>query len=338
MSQIYNSMQISILDQAPYSVGQTPQEALENMRESVVLADKLGYHRFWIAEHHNSELASSAPEISMAHFAALTKNIRLGSGGTMMMHYSPYKMAEVFKTLSAYAPGRIDFGAGRAPGGDGRSILALSEGRNTMHQDLYGKLRDTMNFLEDKTSDDPLYRHVFAQPKHVDLVQTWMLGSTGNSAAKAGEMGVGYAYVQFFNGTIDPETFQIYWKNFRPSAFFQSPRVLVCYFVTVAETDEEAEYQALPADIARLYLMTGRKYQRISPETAADYPLTPAEREYINQSKSWHVRGSIDRVADFLKKEQKTNGFDELMICTIPFSQEFKLKEYELIAKNLIGM
>ena len=329
-------MQVSILDQAPYSQGQTPQQALENMRESVLLADKLGYHRFWIAEHHNAELASSAPEISMAHFAALTEKIRLGSGGTMMMHYSSYKMAEVFKTLSAYAPGRIDFGAGRAPGGDGRSILALSEGRNTMHQDLYGKLQDTLNFLEDKASDDPLYRHVRAQPEHVELVQPWMLGSTGNSAARAGQMGLGYAYVQFFNGTIDPEIFNIYRKNFKPSSFFRSPHVLVCYFVTVAETDEEAAYEALPADIARMYLMTGRKYQRMSPAAAAGYPLSSAEKQYIEQNKSWHLRGSIQRVKEVLIQEKELNGFDELMICTIPFSQEFKLKEYKLIAKHII--
>ncbi|MFV0471431.1 MAG: MsnO8 family LLM class oxidoreductase [Paludibacteraceae bacterium] len=331
-------MKISILDQAPYSQGQTPQTALENMRESAVLADKLGYHRFWIAEHHNSELASSAPEISIAHFAALTKNIRLGSGGTMMMHYSPYKMAEVFKTLSAYAPGRIDFGAGRAPGGDGRSILALSEGRNTMHQDLYDKLQETMHFLEDKDSDNPLYRHVTAQPKYVELAQPWMLGSTGNSAAKAGEMGVGYAYVQFFNGTIDPDIFNIYRKNFRPSSFFQSPHVLVCYFITVAETDEEAAYEALPADISHLYLMTNRKLERLSPAAAAHFPLSPAEKDYIRQSNSWHVRGSIQRVKEFLLREKEINGFDELMICTIPYSQEFKLKEYKLIAKHLIDV
>lgn len=310
--------------------------ALENMRESVVLADTLRYHRFWIAEHHNSELASSAPEISMAHFVALTKNIRLGSGGSMMMHYSPYKMAEVFKTLSAYAPGRIDFGGGRAPGGDGRSILALSEGRNTMYQDLYGKMQETMNFLEEKKSDDPRYVHVIAQPRHVALVQPWMLGSTGNSATKAGEMGVGYAYVQFFNGTIDPDIFKIYRKNFRPSAFFQSPRTLVCYFVTVAETDEEAAYEALPADISRLHLMTNRKQQRLSPDEAATFPLSSAEREYIEQSKSWHIRGSIERVKGILLREREINGFDELMICTIPYSQEFKLKEYRLIAKHLI--
>lgn len=329
-------MKLSILDQGPYSKGQTPQQALGNMRESVILADKLGYHRFWIAEHHNADLASSAPEISIAHFAALTEKIRLGSGGTMMMHYSPFKMAEVFKTLSAYAPGRIDFGAGRAPGGDGRAIFALSEGVNNMQQDLYGKLHNTLQLMQDLSGTEPYYRNVKAQPTGIELPQPWMLGSTGNSAAKAGEMGLGYSYVQFFTGKIDREPFEIYRKNFRPSVFFQEPQVLVCYFVTAAETREEAEYQALPANIARSQFMIGRPSIRLSPEEAQNYKLDPVEKAMIEQGKSTHIIGKIEDVKEKLLQEKEIYGFDELMICTIPFSQEFKLKQYELFAKHLI--
>ena len=158
-------MKLSILDQGPISMGQTPQKALENMREAVKLADQLRYHRFWFAEHHNTEgFASSAPEISMAHFAGLTENIRLGSGGTMIMHYSPMKMAETFKSLSAYAPGRIDFGAGRAPGGDGKSILALSLGKDTRFEDLYKKLSETLHLMNDKNGEEYLNQNVVANP------------------------------------------------------------------------------------------------------------------------------------------------------------------------------
>ena len=330
-------MKLSILDQGPISQGQTPQQALENMREAVILAEEQGYHRFWFAEHHNAEgFASSAPEISIAHFAALTKRIHLGSGGTMMMHYAPYKMAETFKTLAAYAPGRIDFGAGRAPGGDGKAILALSEGKDTRYQDLYRKLSETLHLMNDENGEDFFNQNVIANPMNVVLPEIFMLGSTGNSAEMAGKMGLSYAYVQFFTGTIDRNIFDIYRENFKPSAYQNEPNVLACYFVTAAETREEAEFQALPADISRMQLHTGQRIKRMSPEEAQTYPLTDAERLFIAQNKSWHIRGAIDEVTDFLKNEQQKQGFDELMICTIPYSQEFKLREYRMLAERLI--
>lgn len=328
-------MKLSILDQGPISQGQTPQKALENMREAVKFADKLGYHRFWFAEHHNTEgFASSAPEISMAHLAGQTERIRLGSGGTMMMHYSPYKMAETFKTLSAYAPGRIDFGAGRAPGGDGKSILALSEGKDTRFQDLYKKLSETLHLMNDENGEDYFNQNVIANPTEIILPEVFLLGSTGNSALEAGKMGLSYAYVQFFTGTIDRDIFEVYRENFESSAFQKEPNVLACYMVTVAETHEEAEFQALSSDIARMQLNTGQRIRRMSPEDAQTYPLSDAERVFIEQNKKWHIRGEINEVVDYLKNEQQTHRFDELMICTIPFGQDFKLKEYEMLAKG----
>ena len=328
-------MKLSILDQGPISQGQTPQKALENMREAVKFADKLGYHRFWFAEHHNTEgFASSAPEISIAHLAGQTERIRLGSGGTMMMHYSPYKMAETFKTLSAYAPGRIDFGAGRAPGGDGKSILALSEGKDTRFQDLYKKLSETLHLMNDENGEDCFNQNVVAHPAGIILPEVFLLGSTGNSALEAGKMGLSYAYVQFFTGTIDRDVFEVYRENFEPSAFQKEPNVLACYMVTVAETHEEAEFQALSSDIARMQLHTGQRIRRMSPEDAQTYPLSDAERVFIEQNKKWHIRGEINEVVDYLKNEQQVHRFDELMICTIPFAQDFKLKEYEMLAKG----
>lgn len=328
-------MKLSILDQGPISQRQTPQKALENMREAVKFADKMGYHRFWFAEHHNTEgFASSAPEISIAHLAGQTERIRLGSGGTMMMHYSPYKMAETFKTLSAYAPGRIDFGAGRAPGGDGKSILALSEGKDTRFQDLYKKLSETLHLMNDENGEDYSNQNVIANPTGIILPEVFLLGSTGNSALEAGKMGLSYAYVQFFTGTIDRDVFEVYRENFEPSAFQKEPNVLACYMVTVAETHEEAEFQALSCDIARMQLHTGQRIRRMSPEDAQTYPLSDAERLFMAQNKKWHIRGEINEVVDYLKNEQQVHRFNELMICTIPFAQNFKLKEYEMLAKG----
>lgn len=252
----------------------------------------------------------------------------------MMMHYSPYKMAETFKTLSAYAPGRIDFGAGRAPGGDGKSILALSEGKDTRFQDLYKKLSETLHLMNDENGEDYFNQNVIANPTGIILPEVFLLGSTGNSALEAGKMGLSYAYVQFFTGTIDRDIFEVYRENFEPSAFQKEPNVLACYMVTVAETHEEAEFQALSSDIARMQLHTGQRIRRMSPEDAQTYPLSDAERVFIEQNKKWHIRGEINEVVNYLKNEQQMHRFDELMICTIPFEQDFKLKEYEMLAKG----
>ncbi|UIR54987.1 MsnO8 family LLM class oxidoreductase [Sphingobacterium sp. SRCM116780] len=330
-------MKISILDQAPISKGISPAQALKNMEAGAIFADKLGYHRFWIAEHHNSySLASSAPEISMAYLSGKTERIRFGSGGTMMMHYSPYKMAEVFKTLSAFAPGRIDFGGGRAPGGDGKAIYALSEGRDSMHQELYSKFYNTLQLIQDQPGLEATYQNIIAHPQQIVLPEPFMLGSSGNSAAQAGHMGVGYAYVQFFNGKMDPTTFDTYKQYFQPSAYFEKPYSLVCYFVTVGNTKEEAEYQGLPADIARMLLHRGQNVLRLSPEDAQNFPLSEMDKANIKENSSWHIKGTVKEVTDHLLREQELYGFDEIMICTIPYDHQYKLWEYEMIAKALL--
>ena len=148
-------MRLSVLDQAPITKGNSPASALIKAEELAVLADELGYHRMWMAEHHGTDaFASSAPEISVAHLAAKTKNIRIGTGGVMMMHYSPLKLAEVFKTLCAYSPGRIDFGVGRAPGGDQYAIYALSEGRQPMMNNMYEKLEIALQLINDEVPEE----------------------------------------------------------------------------------------------------------------------------------------------------------------------------------------
>src|SRR5699024_8911707 len=172
-------MKLSVLDQAPITKGNTATDALAYAEELAVLADELGYERMWMAEHHGTKrFASSAPEITAAHLAAKTKNIRIGTGGIMMMHYSPLKMAEVFKTLSAFSTGRIDFGVGRAPGGDNYSIYALSEGRQPMVHNMYEKLVTALQLISDEVPDDPLYQRMIASPYQVTLPEAWLLGST----------------------------------------------------------------------------------------------------------------------------------------------------------------
>lgn len=329
-------MRLSILDQAPVTSGNTAPGALEKAEELAILADELGYHRMWMAEHHATKsFASSAPEVTVAHLAAKTKNIRIGTGGIMMMHYSPLKLAEVFKTLSAFSPGRIDFGVGRAPGGDNHSIYALSEGRQPMFNNMYEKFETALQLINDEVPEDSLYNKTVATPSNIVLPEAWLLGSSGNSAIQAGRMGVGYSFAQFFTGGMTKEILDAYKNNFRSSAFLEKPEINVSYMVTVAETKEEAEFEAVPQDIARLMLMKGHLGQSLTPEEAQDYPLTEMDLMTIKENRKLHLVGTAKEIATLLQSEQAHYGFDEAMICSIPHSQKKRLDVYRLLAKEL---
>lgn len=331
-------MRLSVLDQAPITKGNKSPQALQNAVELAILADELGYHRMWMAEHHGTDAyASSAPEVTAAYLAAKTKRLRIGTGGVMMMHYSPLKLAEVFKTLSALSPGRIDFGVGRAPGGDNFSMYALSEGRQPMLHNMYEKLDTALRYINDELPVDELYQRTFATPYQVELPEAWLLGSTGNSARQAGEMGVGYSFAQFFNGDMSKELFDIYKNSFEPSAFMEKPQIMVSYMVTVADTVEEAEFQARPYDIARLMLQKGRITKIITPEEAQNYPLSEIEEMTIQEyRKKLHLVGTPKEIADQLLREKEHYGFDEAMIVSIPHSQEKRLEVYRMLAKELL--
>ncbi|MEI3612186.1 LLM class flavin-dependent oxidoreductase [Pseudogracilibacillus sp. SO30301A] len=330
-------MRLSVLDQAPVSKGNTAEEALKKAEELAILADELGYRRMWMAEHHGTKaFASSAPEVTAAHLAGKTKNIRIGTGGVMMMHYSPLKLAEVFKTLSAFAPGRIDFGVGRAPGGDNYSIYALSEGRQPMVHNMYEKFDTALKLINDEVPEDRLYDKTIASPLNIVLPEAWMLGSSGSSAIKSGKMGVGYSFAQFFNGELTKEIIEVYKEHFKPSAFMEQPETIVTYMVTTAETKEEAEFEAGPQDISRLLLQQGRMIQALTPEEVKDYPLTEMDRMRIKENRKLHLVGSVKEIASLLQKEQEFYGFDEAMICSIPHSQEKRLDVYRLLARELI--
>ena len=331
-----NYMRLSVLDQAPITSGNRAPDALLKAEELAILADELGYTRMWMAEHHGTNsFASSAPEVTAAHLAAKTKNIRIGTGGVMMMHYSPLKLAEVFKTLSAFSPGRIDFGVGRAPGGDNYSIYALSEGRQPMLNNMYEKFDTALQLINDEVPEDGLYNKTIATPSNIVLPEAWLLGSSGNSAVQAGRRGVGYSFAQFFNGEMSKEILDVYKKNFQPSAFMEKPEINVSYMVTTAETKEEAEFEAMPQDIWRLLFMKGRVGQVLTPEEARDYPLTEMDRMTIKENRKIHLVGEAKEIATLLQEEQDYYGFDEAMICSIPHSQEKRLNVYQLLAREL---
>lgn len=331
-------MRLSVLDQAPVTKGNTPAGALLKAEELAILADELGYSRMWMAEHHGGlAFSSSAPEVTAAHLAAKTKKLRIGTGGVMMMHYSPLKLAEVFKTLSAFSPGRIDFGVGRAPGGDTESMYALSEGRQPMFNNMYEKFHTALQLINDEAPDEELYKKMVAAPTGVALPEAWLLGSSGSSAVQAGRMGVGYSFAQFFNGQMTKEILGMYKNSFRPSVFMEKPEISVSYMVTTAETKEEAEFEAGPQDIARLMMMRGKFGNLLTPEEAQNYPLTEIERMTIKENRKLHLVGDVKEIAARLQDEQQYYGYDEAMICSIPHSQEKRLNVYRLLARELLA-
>lgn len=329
-------MKLGILDQIPVAETQSATEALQQTIEIAKQAEKLGYHRFWLAEHHNSNrLASSAPEIVMAHIAAATEKIRVGSGGIMVMHYSALKVAEVFNTLSALTSNRIDLGMGRAPGGDGPTITAMAQGRYFRSDDQYDKIIDILNLMDGSQPALREYQGVSVTPSNVDLAEAWLLGSTGNSALKAGELGIGYAFAQFFNGEASRAIFDAYRNAFIPTAFMEQPLISISYAATVAETKDEAEYRARPIDLFRLGLMTGRLVPMISAEKAKDVTLTEKEEMLIQQNRRIHLVGTPDQVAGQVLKEKEEFGFNELMINANHAEMESRMDTYRLLAEAL---
>jgi luciferase family oxidoreductase group 1 len=328
---------LSILDQIPIPKGSTATEALARSIEIAKLGDELGYRRIWFAEHHNTNsLASSAPEITAAYAAASTKNIRVGTGGIMMMHYSPLKIAEVFKTLSGLAPGRIDFGVGRAPGGDGHAMTALASGRRPELTEQYDKLEIILRLMNEQPTGEAIYDAVMAVPTKIQLPEAWLLGSSGQSARQAGENGVGYSFAQFFNGAMSKGIFDHYRNHFKPSYYMPEPKINVTYAVSIAETEEEAEYLALPMQIGRLNLMRGQIMQSLSPEEAANYPLTEMDKILIENNRHLMLIGTAKQVADQIREEMQLYGFDEAMINCNQFSLEQRLTSYRLLANEML--
>lgn len=333
-------MKLSVLDQLPVTEGNRAVEAVEKTVELAKLADELGFERMWFAEHHGgANYASSAPEILTAYVAAVTKKIRLGTGGTMMMHYSPLKLAEVFKTLSALAPGRIDYGVGRAPGGDMRAAKALASGNLVQHENLYRKLMTSLSLIQEKEPDDSIYQQTLASPVNVVLPEAWLLGSSGNSAMEAGRLGIGYSFAQFFMGGMSKEIFDMYRDFFEPSYFAEKPHINVAYMATVAESQAEADYEAGPVDIHRLMLAKGGPLTFLTPEKAQETKsrLTEMDRMRIaNDRQKCHIVGTSKAVADKIRQEGLYYGFDEAMIVSITHSQEKRLQTYRLLAKEML--
>jgi len=309
----------------------------ETLDETIVLAqeaEKLGYHRFWVSEHHGSEaLASSSPEILIAHIAARTHTIRVGSGGVMLPHYSAYKVAENFKLLEALYPGRIDVGLGRAPGGFPLATRALQEHKR-VDIDLYPQqVMDLNGYLHDDLPDDHRFAGLRAFPRTDNVPELWLLGSSDGSAKIAAELGTAYAFAQFF-GAAGDEALYHYYAHFRPSAFMPKPQALAAVMVICAETEEEARLLAKSNELFFLKLLSGRELGYLpSVQTASAYTYSQVELQLIEQMRSRRFIGTPLRIREELKRYAERVHLEELMIVSHIHDFEAKIRSFRHVAE-----
>ncbi len=326
---------LSVLDLSPVSAGSTSAQALRNTVDLAQLADELGFTRYWLAEHHNTELiASSVPELMIGHVANATKRIRVGSGGVMLPNHSPLKVAEAFRVLEALHPGRIDLGLGRAPGTDTITALALRRSRQAVYSDDFPQqLTELLGFLSDDFAEDHPFRHVTAMPADVGTPEIWLLGSSDFSAQLAAKLGLGFAFAHHIQPSPAVAALRLYLGNFRPSKYFSAPKALVGVSVVCAETDERAAEMARPVELSLLRLRQGRLGRLPSIADATDYPYTPEEGQIISLNRDRVFVGSPQTVRERLTSLADRAGVDEIMVTSLIYDHADRRRSYELLAE-----
>jgi luciferase family oxidoreductase group 1 len=324
---------LSLQDLAPIAKGSTTPQAMAETVKLAQAADDLGYTRLWYAEHHGMpSIASSVPEILIGSAAAATKNIRVGSGGVMLLNHAPLRIAEAYRTLEALHPGRIDLGLGRAPGGDGHAMRALRSGGG---EEFSNYLAELMAFDDDSFPKDHPFSRVPVSPGGIKLPPKWLLGSSGASAQAAGQIGFGYAFAAHFSHTPAAPAFAAYRSAFEPSEEFPEPKTLLCLSVICAPTEEEAKYLSISQSVNWARFLTGEQRQLTSPEEASQYKLSAQQHSIIDhQSALWMV-GSPERMAEEITAKAKAAGADEVMVTTTIHSYELRRRSYDLLAKAL---
>jgi luciferase family oxidoreductase group 1 len=313
-------------------------EALRNTLDLARRAEALGYRRYWLAEHHNLPgVASSAPEVMMAHVAAVTSTIRVGSGGVMLPNHAPLHVAEVFRVLEALHPGRIDLGIGRAPGTDGVTAQAL-RGRfaSPGADDFPEQLDDLMGFLHDRIPPGHPFARVRAVPADAGAPPVWLLGSSGWSAQAAAILGLPYAFAAHFSPGDARGAMRWYREHFQPSEWLPEPHSMIALGVIAAEDDERATWLAGPIGLswARIHT-TGRSDALPTPEEAATHEWTPAERQVAEGYLSRQIVGGPDRVREGILRAVEETAADEAMITTHVHGHGDRVRSYELVMEAL---
>jgi luciferase family oxidoreductase group 1 len=325
---------LSVLDLSVVTSATKPAAALRNSIDLARHVDRLGYTRYWLAEHHNlASVASPAPDIMIGQIAAVTSNIRVGSGGVMLPNHAPLMVAERFKMLEALFPGRIDLGLGRAPGTDGATAYALRSRLDRREGDDFLERLHELTLWEtrDFPQDHP-YNKVVAMPDDVPLPPIWLLGSSDYSSELAAQVGMGFAFAHHFASYDAVSALTNYHTRFKPSGWRATPHGILAVAVVTAETDAEAERLATSMDLNRLRRDRGQYAPLPSPEEALAYPYTDAERASVARNRSRLFVGSPTTVMAKLRPMIDESMADELMLISAIYDHEERKKSYSLMA------
>ena len=306
---------LSVLDLSPVGAGTSPSQAIRDSVELARIADRLGFTRYWVAEHHNmASIATSAPEVMIAHIAAVTERIKVGAGGIMIPNHTPLRVVEIFRTLEALHPGRIDLGLGRAPGTDQVTAAAL---RRSDDPDVNHLLAELLAFERTEFPERHPFRAIVPMPSDVRLSSIWMLGSTLAGAAIAAQLGVPYAFAGHFAMRHAREAIAHYQRNFRPSAMLAEPYAMLAVTAVCGSDDDHARHLAGPIRVAIVKNRTGRRGPIVSPEEALTYQFSDDEQAIADEFLLGAVIGGPAHVAERLLATARDAGAQELMLSTL---------------------
>ncbi len=332
-------VRLSVLDQSTIVSGRSPDTSI---RESIALAqycEGLGYHRYWCAEHHNSDgQAGTAPEILIAAIAATTRRIRVGSAGVMLPHYAALKVAEQFRVLEAIAPGRIDLGLGRAPGSDGRTAYALNPRAETAADRFPADVRDLLAWLSgEKLVEGHPFRDIRAQPQGPTTPAVWVLGSSDYGAQVAAYFGLPFCFAHFIgDGQGLGEAMAIYREGFRPSAELAAPHAALCVWALAAETQEEAVHHFRSREMWRLNRDRGVFTALLSPQEVMRHQLSDTETARLERLRALSLYGTADIVGGRLTALAEEHGVDEIAVLTTLHDPEARRRSYALLADAMM--
>jgi luciferase family oxidoreductase group 1 len=322
---------LSVLDLSPVAASSTPRQAILDSVAVASRCDTLGYTRYWVAEHHNmANIATSAPEVLIAHIAAITRTMRIGAGGIMLPNHNPLRIVEIFRTLEALHPGRVDLGLGRAPGTDPVTASALRRG--TL-DDPNDRLAELLAFANGQFPEGHPFHSVVPMPSDVTLPPIWMLGSTLAGASIAASIGVRYAFAGHFAMRNAAAAIAWYRNQFTPSATLERPYAMLAVTVVCGEDDEQAERMAAPIRLAVVRNRTGRRAPIAGIEEALAYRFSGQEQAIADEFLMGAIIGGPQRVRDGLTMLARDTGVDELMLSGLIAHRGDRIASYERVSR-----
>lgn len=320
---------LSVLDLATVSAGSTAADALRDTTAMAQVVERLGFQRFWVAEHHAmAAVASSAPAVLIAHLANATTTIRLGSGGVMLPNHAPLVVAEQFATLEALHPGRIDLGLGRAPGTDHVTARALRRAGDLHAATFPHDVVELINYLVPQAAPP----HPAPTPGAGYLPEVWLLGSSTFSAQLAGQLGLPFSFAYHFAPAMLDQAVEVYRSHFRASRFREYPYLMVAASVICAADDERARWLSGSSALNLLQRVRGRPGPLPTPEEAGDVEMNEADAAYVSEALATHFIGSPSLVGEGLTHLQARTGADEIMVSTRVHNVEARRVSFELLA------